>query len=561
MPRLVGGPHLVSRQTQPAALSWVNVRDYGATGDGVTIDTDGIRAAITAAGVGGTLHFRPRETFLIDGELTPLEGQTWIGYGATLKRCNVVSATLTAASSGATVTVDNPAVFRVGMHVSLWDGSDNEISNRKITSIVGNTITTSTSWVRAFAAGATLYSSLSVISGAADGVRIVGLTIDGNRANNTVTAQWENHCEIALSSDRARVRDCYLHDALCEGIQIGGVDVAVEGNVIENAGGNGIHLSGTTGARIVGNSIRNANLAGAAPGHADGGIIASNLVADTLVDGNYIENAIAGIGSWDSSDNSDLTVTNNTIRNCTSYGIEMRLPNGQILGNIVISNNRIYDSGSVQLYQTDNGTPVDIGPRRIVISANYLENTTIFVNYCFGVVVANNQVYFDAADDASRGISIAKGGNILVSGNQTRNGGYGIYHDSATALITGNLIINAHLRGINLYNNAALRGNYIVSDTSVAAAYYGIVLQNGDTAESNTIIATKGAYGILCPNGGAGVQGGIVISNVVKTPAGVPSIRAGGGSVNNIIKGNYVQQAVSDGGAGNTVADNTTILA
>ena len=36
---------------------WVNVRDYGAVGDGVTDDTMAIRRAVRAVGQGGTVYF------------------------------------------------------------------------------------------------------------------------------------------------------------------------------------------------------------------------------------------------------------------------------------------------------------------------------------------------------------------------------------------------------------------------------------------------------------------------------------------------------------------------
>ncbi|HBO8858514.1 glycoside hydrolase family 55 protein [Pseudomonas aeruginosa] len=58
----------------------VVVTDYGAKGDGVTDDTDSIKAAITAAGAGGDVIF-PEGTYLITDKLTSLTSQRWLGRG------------------------------------------------------------------------------------------------------------------------------------------------------------------------------------------------------------------------------------------------------------------------------------------------------------------------------------------------------------------------------------------------------------------------------------------------------------------------------------------------
>ena len=69
----------------------VNVKDYGAVGDGVTDDSTAIRAAITA-GTGGAVHFAPGKTYVITGRsgtifraLAIPADTTLVGYGATLK--------------------------------------------------------------------------------------------------------------------------------------------------------------------------------------------------------------------------------------------------------------------------------------------------------------------------------------------------------------------------------------------------------------------------------------------------------------------------------------------
>lgn len=57
--------------------AFVNVKTFGAQGDGVTDDTDAINAAIAAAGTSGGLFF-PKGTYLT-GPLVMLDGQYWSG--------------------------------------------------------------------------------------------------------------------------------------------------------------------------------------------------------------------------------------------------------------------------------------------------------------------------------------------------------------------------------------------------------------------------------------------------------------------------------------------------
>ena len=63
-----------------AAVAY-NVKNYGAVGDGSTVDTTAITAAITAAGVGGTVYFPESTGPFMASNLAPLSGQTWTGPG------------------------------------------------------------------------------------------------------------------------------------------------------------------------------------------------------------------------------------------------------------------------------------------------------------------------------------------------------------------------------------------------------------------------------------------------------------------------------------------------
>ncbi|MFF9215636.1 glycosyl hydrolase family 28-related protein [Streptomyces viridosporus] len=68
--------------TRPV-LDWLNIREFGAQGDGVTDDTAAVQAAISAASTagGGTLYL-PAGRYLLGGSLTWASGVSAIGAGA-----------------------------------------------------------------------------------------------------------------------------------------------------------------------------------------------------------------------------------------------------------------------------------------------------------------------------------------------------------------------------------------------------------------------------------------------------------------------------------------------
>ncbi len=90
---LAGGSVLVTASgstTARAMADWLadekRPEGEGAVGDGIADDTLKLQSLITKAGTNGVIRFKPGSTYLVSSGLVPLPGQTWIGYGATLKR-------------------------------------------------------------------------------------------------------------------------------------------------------------------------------------------------------------------------------------------------------------------------------------------------------------------------------------------------------------------------------------------------------------------------------------------------------------------------------------------
>ncbi|MGH9667093.1 MAG: hypothetical protein ACRD9L_21925 [Bryobacteraceae bacterium] len=388
-----------------------NVLAAGAKGDG-SCDNLAINAAIARAGEGGTLYFPAGMTFTLCGSLKPLQVQTLSGYGAKLKRCNAVSTTTsTSISPGTTtITVADASGFEVGMDINVFSGDTfDSTNNRTISAISGNNITTSTAWNETLVSGGTVFSSLHQIETSASGVRIFGLEFDGNRANNTVLAKWQIHTEIHATSDHLRIHDVYIHDAQSEGAEILGADPEVSDSTVIDAGGNCIHLGSTTGARIVHNYLQNCNILGTATGHADGAVTISDAVGDTVVSGNYMDTAIAGVGSLDSADNSSVIITGNVIKNMTGNAVEAVVPDGESLAEVIVSNNLIYDSVSITVTHVGSTGTVD----NVLITGNYLSNTYIEVGGGSRFTI-NANVIEDASDTTHNAISADLADEVLI---------------------------------------------------------------------------------------------------------------------------------------------------
>jgi Right handed beta helix region len=556
----------------PPAL---DVRLYGALGDGTTDDTLAIRAAITAAGVNGAVFFPGGKTFIISGNLRPLAGQTWHGYGAKLKRgAQVSTATSTNIATGQSsnaITVTSTAGLFVGQDVSVFNGASYDPSAHAILTIVGNVVTVGTVFTVAFPTGGTLATAGTIIFGVTGStkVSVLGLEIDGNSAANTLLNKWELMQAIWLAGDRCIVRDCYVHDTAAEGIMVGGIGQTVDHCWVENTQGNGIHFTNATDGRAVGNYVKSCNLGGAGVGHADGCVIFSSSTGDCLVSGNYIDTGISCIGSIDADDNSSVIVTGNICKNASATAVDMVLNDANV-GKVIIADNLFYACGALTIKNSDTTPTADTGPYRVIVSGNYCETTKIDIERAFDVSVIGN-ILVHTADTTNLGLYLYDVKRAIISGNIIRGYAYGIYVDGAAGQlpesvnIIGNAVHNQKTNGIRVEITGALatvvQGNTVQTDASYASATYaGISLANYANALNNVLDLQSGQYGILCPNGGASTPGAVVAGNVIRS-AITASIRTAGGSQKNIIVNNFVQQAISDSGSpNNTVTGNTTIL-
>ena len=509
-----------------------NVKTFGAVGDGVVFDDAACQAAINAAGVNGNVLFPSGSTFLLSGVLTLLQGQTIYGYGATIKRCNVVATTTTTnITTGGTpppIVVADASNLRVGMDLAFYTGDSSsnnfDTQTHRILTIVGNTITVGTSFTTGFAAGCNIISAFGLLFSNAPGVKVFGLSFEGNRANNANNAKWYWQREIWLGGNYCAVENCYLNNCVSEGMIIGGDGTRAERNIVTNAGGNGIHFAGCKGARACHNFVQNVNLT-ANTQHADGCIIFSTTTGDSIIIGNYCENGIAGISSIDSDDNSSVIIQGNIIKSCTTYAIEGVLPATNKAGRVVISGNLIYNSVVVALNFTQ-AFDATLGPYNWIIEGNYLEATTLVIKNGFECTVVSNQIKL-VGDTTSIGITLSDCQQVTASGNNVREGANGIYVtgvNTAGVKVFGNTFRNQNQRAVNMDAHTgravSVEHNTIIVEAAytAAAGWLGIVAPNNTIVNGNVMDvqmpSANTGTGISCPNGGVGINGAIVMNNI-----------------------------------------------
>jgi hypothetical protein len=361
-----------------------NVLDYGADYFGLIDSTLAIRNCIAAAGVKGEVVYPPGGTFLHAGALEPLSDQTWLLVGATLKRANESTVAfvtpITTLSGLHTITVASTNGFFVGMDVTVFNGASFDPDNHRITAMTSTTITFGTDFTVSFPSGGTLVSACEQIKAVnIPRVRIFGGEMDGNRANNTSLQKWQVNVEIYLASDGGVIRDTYIHDAQSEGIEFAGTNPLVDHVRIENCQGNGVHFFAAEHPIIRGSKVKGVNKSGTATGHADGCVIASNVVGDWIVEDCWLEDGISGVGSFDSTDNSRLLIHGCTFTNFTNLAIDAALPDTTDVSDAIITDNKFFNAGIVQFSNSSADSTSVYGPKNITFNNNILEDTrTIF---------------------------------------------------------------------------------------------------------------------------------------------------------------------------------------
>lgn len=514
----------------------VNVKDYGAAGNGVSDDTVAIQAAATAISLtGGTLYF-PAGDYVITTQITVTGNNvcfsldhnagilyntpTFVAIQFTGSNCSVIGGLGRgfigpAAWDGANVP------FTYGV---IWFGGNNSIAKTRLVNIRKMGI-----WFK------------DVVEGTAE-----DCIIEGNYPAASWTGTETGHVGIGFDTSTANagnfkivnntIKSC-VQGCLPANYGAGGViqGFVATGNIFDGCWNHGIYTNFTNGAVITGNNFNRCQIPIVISG--DNNVISGNSMYTSVATVGDARDSI-GISVRDGSKN---VITGNTLKgtldvsNVACINIQDINGTGQLNENIVSNNTINITAGT--------GIAIRILGNTNSCSRNIIESNNIT---CLGVV---NQGAITIS-------GLAAGGNV---GNKISNNvikltadGDGIYASYQTSSeLRGNSVEFAWnaLVATNVYTCRLFSGTTCntESNTSIVNATFGtnltVYAYREDTTAVNNVLtnaqnAVAGAgtfaMAILVANGGLSLN---------QLGTGVPNLHARIGSV----------WRRTDGGAGSTL--------
>jgi len=442
-----------------------------------------IQAAITAAGVNGVISLKPKQTYVVDREITMLDGQTLIGNKAVIKRVNqVVTTTTTAITAGVTtsVTLTSATGFSIGQEVafaqngvargSLVFGVSLSVK-RTITNIVGNIITLNAAPDINLTSGSTCFLAFVSVEMAED-CEVSGLRFDGNKANWSYN-RWEVICELSTLSGKngQLIENNLFINSPSECIIPFGDDCLISNNKFKDSNGNAVHLSGVQNCIISKNIGKNGNI-DSAVGHQDGFVSVSNENLQIIISDNIARQYISGVGAINGTDD-DFTVSGNDFYDMYCFGIE----GGSDVANVTITGNRIKNVPTNTAARP--GSPNYGG---IVLTALTSGKYTIVNNIVSGVVGTNRGLAISGTTgNAANGFTVNNNqfdGTSIVSNISD--------YEMASNKFNGQLTIGTSVRG-DIHHNRV----------SVAAGVVAVQLNASNTYEDISICDNKIQGGIF----------------------------------------------------------------
>ena len=333
--------------------------------------TSGIQEAVDALPRSGGEVYVPPGNYLLRRSIRLRDNVTLRGAGAAtvLRRPEEIASPLTtAAEAGATaVEVEDASIFQLGQGVSVYANRARgwHSTTGPIVAIEGNMLRLARGLNHPVAPddGAAVNNAFPMITAEhARNVVIADLTIDGGagKPNEGVKDFTWAAIHLVDCSD-SRIEGCWIRNYIADGISVQrGRGVTVNGNLVENCRGHGMHPGSGLADSVWTNNIARENTSdglffcmyvrhsvvsnnvladngGHGIGHVGGGGDKYNVVSSNTC----VRNGASGIHVYDGSDN---VVTGNVCLN-NSQGRPGRWPGIAVIKttDTVISNNRCLD--------------------------------------------------------------------------------------------------------------------------------------------------------------------------------------------------------------------------
>jgi hypothetical protein len=460
---------------------------FGAVGDGSHNDAPALDSAFKYNGY--TVVLRAGKTYKVQSTFHMGSGCKLVGNGATIQRdtvsinINVLSAVPKDSSGTTIVTVDSTnttefAKLKVGIQLMFVNRQGDtrrlDAAYKVITAINGATITLTggntvdSVWSANTAALVNVYP---IILASGDNIQISGVNIDGARKYYTNhMVYWEAGTTINCGSTKnILIRDCYITNSLCDGIMGGGLNGSVVHNRIYWSGNGAVHLSGSNGCVIDGNFFFDTN-SNQFSGHNEASIIFSNSIWDAKITNNVIDVCARGIGAINSTDNSDILISNNTIRRYLDRGIDIYSPVGNTIKNVSIVGNHIYGAVDITALQLPYlPTPIQTVTYPTTSAIKFLSDGTLENISITGNVIEN------ASLELSGCKKLNVTGNTIMEINATLPAGSPanlVTLTGSTGVFAANTIVETgtSLRSVVLYSSMkdmVISGNDITTDKMV----------------------------------------------------------------------------------------------
>jgi parallel beta-helix repeat protein len=502
----------------------VNVKDYGAVGDGAADDTAALHAARDASTSGAKVSV-PKGTYLVTGILLNKPGQVWeLAEGAVIKLKASTSANVVLISAAGVTfqggKIDGNKSNQTTEYSGIAVVAANVLVNRvEATNCYGNGITLGS----VTAVGCSVTQSYSHDNGldtnAASGIYLTGATycrIIGNRCENNGTvgdttlydgngiylAGGAVNCHNLVSNNQC-------NSNARRGVKVQELGASVTGNSCSNNSGAGIGVTNTpnptnTPGNITGNTLNN-NLYGLQLDYCSFVNVTGNILADNAQYG-LLADAYAV----------SLNITGNTVIRSGWHGIHLLgvldcvvasnlvLDNGQTLTTGLRTGINVFDFifpslGSSSIAAT-TGVVTTPAPTGVVVGdpiqfQDLTGATNMFINTTYWVKQILSSTTFTMATDATlitlkapstsgTSTSFAKAPycrRLAIVGNISHNSGSNTTQDRG-------IVINGWTDKTNLVGNTSING--VVSDYVFGNAVTLL------TKTANTGISAIGSGGV-----------------------------------------------------------------